>query len=145
MFADHVWVSAGAESVTVAPLFKVAVDPRRTRVGRLLERTSIDELPQLINVLRGDMSVVGPRPHLPQHNDLFAQAMQNYQVRTVAKPGITGLAQVRGLRGEASTPQDIIARVNADVEYVENWSFTADCLIIFRTALHVLRPPRQAV
>lgn len=122
-----------------------AQDDRIFPAGRWLRKVSLDELPQFYNVLRGDMSVVGPRPHLPQHNDLFAQAMQNYQVRTVAKPGITGLAQVRGLRGEASTPQDIIARVNADVEYVENWSFTADCLIVFRTALHVLRPPRQAV
>ncbi len=122
-----------------------AHDPRVFPGGRWLRKMSLDELPQFYNVLRGDMSVIGPRPHMVQHNDLFAQALQNYQVRTIAKPGITGLAQVRGLRGEASTPQAIVARVNADVEYLENWSFLGDCLIVLRTILHVLSPPEKAV
>lgn len=122
-----------------------ANDGRIFPAGRWLRKLSVDELPQFYNVLRGDMSVIGPRPHMIQHNDLFAQAMKNYQVRTIAKPGITGLAQVRGLRGEATTPTDIVARVNADVEYLENWSFLGDCLIVLRTALHVIAPPKQAM
>ncbi len=120
-------------------------DTRIFPAGRWLRKLSIDELPQFYNVLRGDMSVVGPRPHLIQHNDLFAQAMKNYHVRAIAKPGITGLAQVCGFRGEATTPQEIIARVGADVKYLETWTFLGDCLIVLRTLLHVIAPPRKAV
>ncbi|NDF00523.1 MAG: hypothetical protein EB034_19980, partial [Verrucomicrobia bacterium] len=122
-----------------------AHDTRIFPAGRWLRRMSLDELPQFYNVLRGDMSVIGPRPHMIEHNHLFAQAMKNYQVRTIAKPGITGLAQVRGLRGETANEHDIVARVSADVEYLEHWSFTGDCLIVVRTALHVLCPPSKAV
>ena len=120
-------------------------DDRVFPAGRWLRKLSLDELPQFYNVLRGDMSVVGPRPHMIQHNALFAQALKNYQVRTIAKPGITGLAQVRGLRGETSTPEAIAARVTADVEYLENWSFAGDCLIVLRTFLHIASPPKRAV
>ena len=119
-------------------------DHRIFSAGRWLRKMSIDELPQFYNVLRGDMSVVGPRPHMIQHNDLFAQAMTNYHVRAIAKPGITGLAQVRGLRGEAATLQDIVARVNADVQYLENWSFSTDCFIVLGTAFQVVSPPKKA-
>lgn len=113
--------------------------------GQCLRKLSIDELPQFINVLRGEMSVVGPRPHLLQHDEDFAQALTNYPVRRNVKPGITGLAQVRGFRGETKTRTDIIKRVECDIHYLENWSFFMDCWIILRTALQVVIPPRTAL
>jgi len=113
--------------------------------GQLLRKLSIDELPQFLNVLRGEMSVVGPRPHLMQHDDIFARALANYPVRRNVKPGITGLAQVRGFRGETRTDEDIIKRVESDIYYLENWSFFLDCWIILRTALQVIFPPRTAL
>jgi len=112
--------------------------------GQWLRKLSIDELPQFINVLRGEMSVVGPRPHLLQHDEDFAQALANYPVRRNVKPGITGLAQVRGFRGETKTTADVIKRVESDIYYLENWTFFMDCWIILRTALQVLIPPRTA-
>jgi putative colanic acid biosynthesis UDP-glucose lipid carrier transferase len=122
-----------------------ANDARVFPAGRWLRKFSVDELPQFYNVLRGDMSIVGPRPHMIQHNDLFVQALKNYQVRTIARPGITGLAQVRGLRGETSTQAAIAARVNADVEYLETWSLAGDCWIVLRTVIEMFSPPKQAV
>jgi exopolysaccharide biosynthesis polyprenyl glycosylphosphotransferase len=113
--------------------------------GRLLRKLSIDELPQFVNVLLGEMSVVGPRPHLMQHDEVFAQALANYPVRRYVKPGITGLAQVRGFRGETKTGEDIINRVESDIYYLENWSFFLDCWIILRTAFQVVVPPRTAL
>jgi len=105
---------------------------------------SLDEIPQFINVLKGEMSVVGPRPHMRQHDDLFRQKMISYGVRTFIKPGITGLAQVRDLRGEILTDQDVILRVRSDLDYLENWSLLLDIEIIFRTAWKVLFPSRNA-
>lgn len=111
-------------------------DPRITRVGRFIRRTSIDELPQLFNVLRGEMSMVGPRPHalgsLAGEN-LFWEVTQAYWIRHALKPGITGLAQIRGFRGATDTAEALQSRVRADLEYVSNWSLSLDILILLRT------------
>ncbi|MBA3544570.1 MAG: exopolysaccharide biosynthesis polyprenyl glycosylphosphotransferase [Chthoniobacterales bacterium] len=119
-------------------------DERVYPLGRLFRKLSIDEVPQFWNVLRGDMSVVGPRPHLIEHNEQFSQLMANYQVRTFVKPGITGLAQVRGFRGEAQTSKDIQNRVTCDIEYLENWNLTLECGIILRTFAQLIVPPPSA-
>ncbi len=113
-------------------------DPRITRVGRIIRRTSIDELPQLLNVLNGTMSLVGPRPHALDHNEEFSHQVRGYFARHKVKPGITGWAQVNGLRGETDTPEKIEERVKHDVHYAENWSLLFDLRIIMMTALVVL-------
>jgi lipopolysaccharide/colanic/teichoic acid biosynthesis glycosyltransferase len=95
-------------------------------------------------VLLGDMSIVGPRPHLIEHNNQFSQLMANYHVRAFVKPGITGLAQVRGFRGEARDNTDIEKRVACDIEYLENWNLSLECGIILRTFAHLIIPPRSA-
>lgn len=112
-------------------------DDRITRVGRILRMTSIDELPQLINVLKGDMSIVGPRPHAVHStakSKLFWEVDQRYWYRHACKPGITGLAQVRGFRGATHEERDLTDRLEADLEYLSNWSFWNDLAIIVRTA-----------
>lgn len=119
-------------------------DDRIYPMGRVLRRFSIDELPQFVNVLRGEMSVVGPRPHLIEHNEQFAEFLSNYHIRAFVRPGITGLAQVRGFRGEAITPEDIANRLAADVLYLENWSLAVDVGIIANTGWHMLFPPQTA-
>ncbi len=119
-------------------------DARVYPLGRWFRKLSIDEVPQFWNVLRGDMSVVGPRPHLIEHNAQFSRLMANYQVRTFVKPGITGLAQVRGFRGEAQTSEDIQGRVACDIEYLENWNLTLECGIIARTVAQLIVPPKSA-
>lgn len=119
-------------------------DCRVFRTGRWLRKLSIDELPQFVNVLRGEMSVVGPRPHLVDHDELFGEIANFYRVRSFIKPGITGLAQVRGLRGEARRDQDLIDRIHSDLYYLENWSLLLDWVIIVRTAWHVVFPPKTA-
>ena len=119
-------------------------DERVYPLGKWFRKLSIDEIPQFWNVLRGDMSVVGPRPHLLEHNEQFSQLMANYQVRTFIKPGITGLAQVRGFRGEAQTSEDIKNRVACDIEYLENWNLTLECGIIARTVAQLIVPPKSA-
>ena len=119
-------------------------DERVYPLGKWLRKLSIDEIPQFWNVLRGDMSIVGPRPHLIEHNNQFSQLMANYNVRAFVKPGITGLAQVRGFRGEARNWQDIEKRVACDIEYLENWNLSLECGIILRTFVQVLMPPRTA-
>jgi lipopolysaccharide/colanic/teichoic acid biosynthesis glycosyltransferase len=113
-----------------------------TRVGRILRRTSLDELPQLFNVLRGDMSFVGPRPHAPDTRAgqrRFDEVVKNYASRHRVKPGLTGLAQVRGLRGPTPTERQILLRVESDLEYIAHWSLWLDFLIILRTLLVVVR------
>ncbi|MBV8890712.1 MAG: undecaprenyl-phosphate glucose phosphotransferase [Acidobacteria bacterium] len=118
-----------------------AGDPRITRVGRFLRRTSMDELPQLINVLRGEMSLVGPRPHALAANAAgiaYARAISDYPIRHRVKPGITGWAQVNGWRGETTTIEQIRRRVEHDLYYIENWSLAFDLLILGRTVLAVL-------
>lgn len=115
-----------------------AGDPRITSVGAFIRRTSIDELPQILNVLKGDMSLVGPRPHALDHNEEFARNVRGYFSRHKVKPGITGWAQVNGFRGETDTIDKIEGRVERDVYYAENWSLLFDIRIIIMTALVVL-------
>lgn len=110
-------------------------DPRITRLGRWLRRTSLDELPQFLNVLNGTMSLVGPRPHAVDHNEEFAQQIRGYFARHRVKPGITGWAQVKGLRGETDTVEKMEARVAADIYYTENWSLLLDVQILARTVV----------
>lgn len=109
-------------------------DPRVTRLGRFLRRTSLDELPQFINVLLGDMSVVGPRPHALQHNELYKDKLEMYMLRHRVKPGITGWAQIHGYRGETDTVDKMAKRVQFDLHYIQNWSFSMDLKIIVWTA-----------
>lgn len=119
-------------------------DDRVYRGGQFLRRFSIDELPQFWNALKGDMSITGPRPHLIEHNEQFAKQIASYPIRTVVKPGITGLAQVRGFRGEARTPNDIALRLESDILYLENWRLTLDLAIIMRTVWQMAVPPKTA-
>lgn len=119
-------------------------DHRVFSAGRWLRRFSIDEIPQFINVLRGDMSVVGPRPHLIEHNRQFAELLANYQIRSFVRPGVTGLAQVRGFRGEAKTREAISARLQSDIAYLENWSPLLDISIVCRTFIQMVAPPKSA-
>lgn len=112
--------------------------------GRWLRRTSLDEMPQFLNVLRGDMSVVGPRPHYVGHDSLFADHVEIYRMRFFVKPGITGLAQAQGLRGEMHTREAISARLQLDLFYIHNWSIWLDCIIVWRTFQQLLRPPPSA-
>jgi putative colanic acid biosynthesis UDP-glucose lipid carrier transferase len=108
-------------------------DPRVTRVGAILRRTSLDELPQIFNVFRGEMSLVGPRPHAVQHDVEYAQHIVHYFARHNIKPGITGLAQVRGFRGETRDIEAMMLRVESDIEYINNWSVWLDLSILVRT------------
>lgn len=119
-------------------------DERVTRVGRIIRKTSIDELPQFINVLKGDMSVVGPRPHMVSHTHMYAERIDKFMVRHFVKPGITGLAQVSGFRGEVETESDIINRVKYDIFYLENWSLFLDIKIVFQTVYNALRGEDKA-
>jgi len=121
-----------------------AGDTRIFPLGRLFRRISIDEIPQFLNVLSGKMSVVGPRPHLIEHNEAFAELLLNYHIRAFVKPGITGLAQVRGFRGEATTREAIAARLQSDLVYLERWSLILDFSIILRTCFQVVFPPKTA-
>jgi putative colanic acid biosynthesis UDP-glucose lipid carrier transferase len=122
----------------------VADDARVFPAGKWMRKLSIDELPQFLNVLIGEMSVVGPRPHFVDHDALFGEIAHFYRVRSFIKPGITGLAQVRGLRGEARKERDLIDRIHSDVYYLENWSPIMDWVIIFKTAWQVFAPPKTA-
>jgi exopolysaccharide biosynthesis polyprenyl glycosylphosphotransferase len=115
-------------------------DDRVTRVGRWLRMTSVDELPQLFNVLRGEMSLVGPRPHAEAHDSQFDQAIANYALRHHVRPGITGWAQVCGFRGETPTMDLVMKRVEHDLWYINNWSFWLDTVIVVRTAVALMRP-----
>ena len=108
-------------------------DPRITPLGRFLRRSSLDELPQFINVLQGRMSIVGPRPHAVAHNEQYRQLIKAYMVRHKVKPGITGWAQIHGHRGETDTIEKMQARVEYDLEYLRNWSLGLDLQIIART------------
>jgi putative colanic acid biosynthesis UDP-glucose lipid carrier transferase len=110
-------------------------DPRITRIGAFIRKTSLDELPQLFNVLKGDMSLVGPRPHAVAHNEEYAGIIDQYLSRHKVKPGITGWAQVHGLRGETDTPDKMEKRVQYDLYYIDNWSLWLDIRILIRTLL----------
>ncbi|MGH8806852.1 MAG: sugar transferase, partial [Noviherbaspirillum sp.] len=109
-------------------------DPRLTPIGGFLRRTSLDELPQFINVLLGDMSVVGPRPHALQHNEMYKDLLGMYMLRHRVKPGITGWAQIHGYRGETDTVDKMAMRVEFDLHYIQNWSLWMDVRIIVWTA-----------
>jgi Undecaprenyl-phosphate glucose phosphotransferase len=114
-------------------------DSRITRLGKLLRRSSIDELPQLLNVIRGDMSIVGPRPHAVAHHDQYGTLIASYALRHHVKPGLTGLAQMRGLRGETRQLVQMERRVEQDLWYINHWSFGLDLMIMARTVLVLLR------
>lgn len=111
-------------------------DPRITSVGKFLRRTSLDELPQFINVLQGRMSIVGPRPHAVEHNKYYKNLISSYMLRHQVKPGITGWAQVNGWRGETNTLEKMKTRIEHDLYYINNWSLWMDVKIIFRTILY---------
>lgn len=119
-------------------------DPRVTKMGKFMRKTSMDELPQFFNVLLGDMSVVGPRPHLWSQNKAYASKIKKYMVRHYVKPGITGLAQVKGFRGEIETEDDMVNRIKLDVFYIENWSLLMDIKIIFQTVFNIFRGEDKA-
>ena len=126
------------------PLFKIKNDPRIIYGASNLRRFSIDELPQFINVLKGEMSVVGPRPHMVSHTQMYAERIDKFMVRHFIKPGITGLAQVSGYRGEVENDNDIINRVKYDIFYLENWSLFLDIKIVFQTIFNALRGEEKA-
>ena len=119
-------------------------DQRVTQVGKFIRKTSIDELPQFFNVLFGDMSVVGPRPHMVSHTTMYAKKIDKFMVRHFVKPGITGLAQISGFRGEVETDKDIIGRVKYDIFYIENWSLLLDIKIIFQTFMNAVKGDDKA-
>ena len=119
-------------------------DPRVTKIGRFIRKTSIDELPQFFNVLIGEMSVVGPRPHIVSYNQEYILKVDKFMVRHFIKPGITGLAQVKGFRGEIETDYDIINRVKYDIFYIENWSILLDLKIIIITIYHIIKGDEKA-
>jgi putative colanic acid biosynthesis UDP-glucose lipid carrier transferase len=111
----------------------VRYDPRMTRFGAFLRRTSLDELPQFINVLQGGMSIVGPRPHAVAHNEYYRKLIKSYMLRHMVKPGITGWAQINGLRGNTDTLDKMEKRIAHDLYYIENWSVWLDIKIMWLT------------
>ena len=117
-------------------------DQRITAIGGLLRKLSIDELPQLWNVLKGDMSVIGPRPHALAHDDYYGALIPTYAARFRARPGLTGFAQVNGFRGEINDPQGMRDRVAADNSYIEAWSPMLDVAILLRTVPLIFADPR---
>lgn len=119
-------------------------DARITRTGKFLRKTSLDELPQFFNVLFGNMSVVGPRPHMVLQDEHYSDIMRKYSLRHYVKPGITGLAQVKGFRGEISSKEDMQKRIIADIYYVKNWSFLLDIIIIVRTFFKTIGGDKKA-
>ena len=132
-------VNAQADSLQA-----VKDDPRKTKIGNFLRRTNLDEFPQFINVLKGDMSVVGPRPHMLKHTEQYSALIDKYMVRHLVKPGVTGWAQVTGYRGETKTLEQMEGRVKRDVWYIENWSFFLDLKIIVVTVLNMFKGEKNA-
>ncbi len=114
-------------------------DPRITRIGAILRRTSLDEIPQLFNVIEGSMSLVGPRPHASAHNEHYRKLIRGYMLRHKVKPGITGLAQVEGCRGETETLDKMQKRIEFDHQYIQKWSLWLDIRILLRTVFVVFR------
>jgi putative colanic acid biosysnthesis UDP-glucose lipid carrier transferase len=119
-------------------------DPRVTKMGKFMRKTSLDEMPQFLNVLLGDMSVVGPRPHLWSQNKAYGNRVKKYMMRHYVKPGITGLAQVKGFRGEIETDEDMVNRIKYDVFYIENWSLLLDLKIIVLTVVNIFKGEEKA-
>jgi putative colanic acid biosynthesis UDP-glucose lipid carrier transferase len=121
-----------------------ANDPRKTPLGNFIRNTSIDEIPQLINVFLGNMSLVGPRPHMVKHTEMYSKLIDNYMDRHTVKPGITGWAQVTGLRGETKELSQMENRVKADIWYIQNWSFLLDMKILMKTFQTILLGDKNA-
>lgn len=119
-------------------------DPRVTKIGKFIRKTSLDEMPQFLNVFIGEMSVVGPRPHLWSQNKVYGSKIKKYMMRHYVKPGITGLAQVRGYRGEIETDADMVNRIKYDVYYIKNWSLLLDFKIIFLTVYNIFKGEEKA-
>ncbi len=119
-------------------------DPRKTKWGNIMRKTSIDELPQFINVLKGDMSVVGPRPHMLKHTEEYSKLINKYMVRHFVKPGITGWSQVTGYRGETKELKDMEGRIRGDIWYIEHWSFGLDLYIIYKTVANAVHGEKNA-
>jgi putative colanic acid biosynthesis UDP-glucose lipid carrier transferase len=119
-------------------------DNRITRIGRIMRKTNIDELPQVLNIFLGDMSLVGPRPHMLKHTEQFAELYKEYMIRHFVKPGLTGWAQVNGFRGEIKDNEFLRKRVEYDTWYMENWSLYLDLKIIFLTILVTIRGDKNA-
>lgn len=119
-------------------------DNRITRIGFFLRKTNLDETPQFVNVLMGDMTIVGPRPHMIKHTEEYAKLIDKYMLRHLGKPGITGWAQVSGYRGETKNVREMEKRVIRDVWYLENWTFGLDLRIIFRTIYLMLKGDETA-
>jgi putative colanic acid biosynthesis UDP-glucose lipid carrier transferase len=119
-------------------------DERITPFGRILRKTSLDELPQFINVLQGRMSVVGPRPHAVAHNETYRKVIKGYMVRHKVRPGITGWAQVNGFRGETDTLDKMQSRIEYDIDYLRNWSAKLDIYIVLKTIAMLLRKEKNA-
>ena len=119
-------------------------DPRKFPFGEFMRKTNLDEFPQFLNVLKGDMSVVGPRPHMVFHTEKYSALIDKYMVRHFSKPGITGYAQVTGFRGETEELWQMEGRIKKDIWYIENWSMWLDIKIIFMTALSIIRPDKAA-
>lgn len=119
-------------------------DPRKTRLGNFIRKTNIDELPQFINVLLGQMSVVGPRPHMLKHTEEYSKLIDKYMVRHLVKPGVTGWAQVNGFRGETKELWQMEGRVQRDVWYLEHWTFLLDLYIIYKTIKNIIKGEKEA-
>jgi putative colanic acid biosynthesis UDP-glucose lipid carrier transferase len=119
-------------------------DSRVTRIGRFFRKTSLDEFPQFLNVLKGEMSLVGPRPHMVKHTNDFSKMVEHYMIRQFLKPGITGWAQVNGYRGEIFNDEQIIKRVRNDLWYLENWTIWLDIRILFLTVYNVIKGEKNA-
>ena len=119
-------------------------DPRKTRIGEIIRKTSIDELPQFINVLKGDMSIVGPRPHMLKHTVEYSQLINKFMVRHFVKPGITGWAQVTGYRGETKELWQMEGRVMRDIWYIEHWTFLLDLYIMYKTVYNAIHGEKKA-
>ena len=119
-------------------------DPRKTRIGEIIRKTSIDELPQFINVLKGDMSIVGPRPHMLKHTQEYSLLINKFMVRHFVKPGITGWAQVTGYRGETKELWQMEGRVMRDIWYIEHWTFLLDLYIMYKTVYNAIHGEKEA-
>ena len=119
-------------------------DPRKTKWGNIMRKTSIDELPQFINVFKGEMSVVGPRPHMLKHTEEYSKLIDKYMVRHFVKPGITGWSQVTGFRGETKELKDMEGRIRGDIWYIEHWTFWLDIYIIYKTVANAVHGEKNA-
>ena len=119
-------------------------DTRKTKIGKFIRKTSLDEFPQFLIVFKGDMSLVGPRPHMVKHTSDYSKFIDEYMVRQFIKPGITGWAQIHGFRGEINNPEQIQKRVDKDLWYLENWTLWLDIQILFLTIYFVMKGDKNA-